>query len=112
MKTEDSFCLVITTVASEALAGELAQAMVQSHLAACVQVQPVRSFYIWKEQAHSDPEWLLFIKTRARHYDALEAFIRSRHGYEVPEIIQLPITAGSADYLQWIALQTSAPPGH
>jgi periplasmic divalent cation tolerance protein len=107
--TEETFCVVMTTAPSEAVAAELAQGIVRNRLAACVQVQPVRSFYIWKEQAHSEPEWLLLIKTRALHYEALSAFIRSHHSYEVPEIIQLPITAGSDDYLRWLALQTAKP---
>ena len=110
MSTEDEFCVVMSTIDTEASAMELAQGMVQSRLAACVQIQPIRSFYVWNEQPHSEPEWLLLIKTRLSHYGALEDFIRSRHGYEVPEIIQLPIRAGSAAYLRWVALQTSGPP--
>lgn len=96
----------MTTTASEADAEALAQAMVQARLAACVQVQAVKSFYVWNEASCATPECLLLIKTRTAQYPALEAFIRARHSYELPEVVQLPITAGAADYLGWVAAQT------
>lgn len=107
-KTPDAFCLVMTTMASEAEAETMARQIVQAQLAACVQVQAIKSFYVWKEQPCAEKEWLLLIKSRAAVYQALEDFIRAHHRYETPEIVQLPITAGSADYLHWLALQTGA----
>lgn len=107
-KTPDAFCLVMTTTASEAEAETMAQQIVQARLAACVQIQAIKSFYVWKEQPCAEKEWLLLIKSRAAAYQALEDFIRTHHRYETPEIVQLPITAGSADYLRWLALQTGA----
>lgn len=101
-----TFCLVMTTLSSEEKADALARQLVQARLAACVQVQAVKSFYVWKEQPCTENEWLLFIKTRSLLYPALEAFIRAHHSYETPEIVQLPITAGSPDYLGWMAAQT------
>lgn len=106
--TPDVFCLVMTTMASEAEAETMARQIVQARLAACVQVQAIKSFYVWKEQPCAEKEWLLLIKSRAAVYQALEDFIRAHHRYETPEIVQLPITAGSADYLHWLALQTGA----
>ncbi|MDP1657374.1 MAG: divalent-cation tolerance protein CutA [Hylemonella sp.] len=106
--TPDAFCLVMTTMASEAEAETMARQIVQAQLAACVQVQAIKSFYVWKEQPCAEKEWLLLIKSRAAVYQALEDFIRAHHRYETPEIVQLPITAGSADYLHWLALQTGA----
>ncbi|CAN7230169.1 MULTISPECIES: divalent-cation tolerance protein CutA [unclassified Variovorax] len=96
-------CIVMTTASTEDEAEALAAAIVEAGLAACVQVQRVRSFYVWRGTLHREPEWLLFIKTLAARYVVLEAFIRERHSYEMPEIVQLPITAGSADYLRWLA---------
>lgn len=107
-QTPDAFCLVMTTMASEAEAETMARQIVQAQLAACVQVQAIKSFYVWKEQPCAEKEWLLLIKSRAAVYQALEDFIRAHHRYETPEIVQLPITAGSADYLHWLALQTGA----
>ena len=96
-------CIVMTTASTEDEAEALGTAIVEAGLAACVQVQRVRSFYHWQGALHREPEWLLFIKTLVARYAVLEAFIRERHSYETPEIVQLPITAGSADYLRWLA---------
>ncbi len=107
MPTEPAdHCLVQTTLPSEAQAAELARAIVQARLGACVQAQAIRSFYVWQERAHDEAEWLLNIKTRYAHYPALEAFIRERHPYETPEIVCLPLIAGSAAYLAWVDAQT------
>jgi len=80
---------------------------VQARLAACVQIQRVRSVYAWQGETRREPEWLLMAKTRAGRFAELEAFIRERHGYEVPEIVQVPITAGSAAYLRWLGEATT-----
>jgi periplasmic divalent cation tolerance protein len=96
-------CIVMTTASTEDEAEALAAAIVEAGLAACVQVQRVRSFYVWQGTLHREPEWLLLIKTLVARYAVLEAFIRERHSYETPEIVQLPITAGSTDYLRWLA---------
>jgi periplasmic divalent cation tolerance protein len=100
------YCMVLTTTDSEAHAEALAQQIVQARLGACVQVQSIRSFYVWKGQAHREPEYLLMIKSRSALYPQLQAFIREHHSYETPEIVQLPITAGLPDYLAWIADNT------
>jgi periplasmic divalent cation tolerance protein len=96
-------CIVMTSASTEDEAEALAAAIVEARLAACVQVQRVRSFYIWEETLHREPEWVLLIKTLVDRYPALEAFIRERHSYETPEIVQVPMTAGSPDYLRWLA---------
>ena len=106
---EPAFCVVMTTLASGAEAKALASQIVEARLAACVQLQAVKSFYVWEGKSRADSEYLLFIKTRQSLYAALEAFIKSRHGYEVPELVQVPITAGSAEYLGWMAEQTQQP---
>jgi len=97
---------VQTTLPSEAQAAELARAIVSARLGACVQVQAIRSFYVWQGRAHDEPEWLLHIKTLSALYPALEAFIRAHHPYETPEVVQLPIVAGSAAYLAWVKENT------
>ncbi|MCZ0734217.1 divalent-cation tolerance protein CutA [Phreatobacter sp. AB_2022a] len=98
--------IVMTTAGSEADAESLASAMVESRLAACVQVMPIRSFYVWRGKPQRDAEWLLLIKTRGEHYVALETFIRAHHGYETPEIVMVPVSAGSPDYLAWLTAGT------
>jgi len=101
-RDDPTYCIVQTTLASEAEAAALARQIVQARLGACVQLQAIRSFYVWQERAHDEPEWLLSIKTRAALYPALQAWLLEHHPYDTPEIIQLPITAGSAAYLAWV----------
>lgn len=103
----DTACIVLTTTGTEDEADQLASAIVEARLAACVQIQRVRSVYVWQGETRREPEWLLSMKTRTGRYATLEAFIRERHGYEVPEIVQLPITAGAVDYLRWVAQGTA-----
>jgi len=103
----DTACIVLTTVGTEDEAEQLADALVEARLAACVQIQRVRSVYVWQGETRREPEWLLMAKTRTGRFAELEAFIRERHSYEVPEIVQLPVTAGFADYLRWIGESTA-----
>lgn len=105
--TTSTHCVVQTTLASEAEAAALARQLVQARLGACVQLQPIRSFYLWQDQAHDETEWLLSIKTRSALYPQLQAWLQEHHPYETPEIIQLPITAGSAAYLDWVDASTA-----
>lgn len=103
---EAGHCVVQTTLSSEADAAALARAIVQARLGACVQLLPLRSFYVWQDQPQDAAEWLLNIKTRTALYPALEAFLRTHHPYDTPEIVCLPITAGSAAYLDWVDERT------
>ncbi len=102
--------LVIATAGSEAEAVQLARAAVERQLAACVQIMPIRSVYVWQAQIHDEPELLLLFKTRRAQYPALEACIREQHSYDVPEILMLPVQAGLPAYLAWLAQQTGGTP--
>jgi len=62
--------------------------------------------YEWKDALQHDAECLLYIKTRAERYAALEAELRQQHPYELPEIIAVPLSTGLAPYLAWIDQQT------
>jgi len=93
----------MTTVDSAERAGELSQRLVESSLAACVQVLgPISSTYRWKGRLETAREWLCLIKTRGDIYSRVEATIAERHPYEVPEIVALPISQGSHPYLSWL----------
>lgn len=96
-------CMVLTTVPDAQLAETLARQIVAAGLGACVQVEPISSFYVWQGATCAEPEWRLCVKTRSAVYPQLEAFIRAHHPFEVPQIVQVPITGGAADYLQWVA---------
>ncbi len=98
-----SYGVVLVTASSQQEGEAIAQALVESKMAACVTLMPVHSIYTWQGQVMSEQEWQLVIKTDLVQFPLLEKKIRELHSYEVPEIIALPILAGSQPYLQWIA---------
>jgi periplasmic divalent cation tolerance protein len=103
--SDAEFCLVLVTASSEAEATAIAQTVVQEKLAACVNLIPVRSVYIWQDRLQQEPEWQLLIKTTCDRFLALQERILALHSYEVPEILAIPIEAGSPSYLAWIGTQ-------
>ena len=102
MNQATPYCIVLTTTANEEQAETLARQIVEARLGACVQIQPIKSFYRWQGALCAEPEWQLSIKTRQARFAALAQFISAHHPYDTPEIVQIPITAGSDDYLRWI----------
>lgn len=97
------YVTVLTTTASEAEAEAIAEVLLAEELAACVQIAAIRSRYVWKGELQREAEQLLLIKTRAALFEIVRAKIRTLHSYETPEIVALPIVAGDADYLSWMA---------
>ncbi|MGH8301673.1 MAG: divalent-cation tolerance protein CutA [Steroidobacteraceae bacterium] len=82
---------------------ESAQARSDPGRAGCVtRVGPVHSTYRWRESIQDEPEVLLVVKTVSTRYPELEMRLKSLHAYPVPEIIALPLTSGSADYVSWL----------
>ncbi|HRD49987.1 MAG: divalent-cation tolerance protein CutA [Candidatus Competibacter sp.] len=105
-----SSLLILCTCPDPATAERIAETLVGEQLAACANIVPgLTSIYRWQGQIQRDSELLLLLKTRQAIYPLLEARIRELHPYQVPEIIALPIQAGSAAYLDWIADNTGAP---
>lgn len=101
--------LVFTNMPDQASAEALAAALVDGRIAACVNIlTPCRSVYRWQGATESADEVPLLIKTSAARYPALEAAIRERHPYEIPEIIAVPITHGLPAYLVWLAAATAS----
>ena len=102
-----NFLQVQTTTDSRAEAVELARVAVESRLAACAQVSgPLASTYWWEDSVERAEEWLLTLKLPAKGYPALAEFLSRRHSYDEPEIVALPIVAGSEAYLSWIEEET------
>lgn len=97
------YVTVLTTTAAEAEAEAIAEALLAEELAACVQIAAIRSRYLWNGEIQREAEQLLIIKTRAALFEIVRAKIRAIHSYETPEIVALPIAAGDADYLSWMA---------
>jgi periplasmic divalent cation tolerance protein len=98
----DQYYLVWVSAASEAEAIAIAQALVESKLAACASITPMTSVYTWKSQLCQTQEWQLLIKTKRLCFEALRQRVTELHSYDVPEIIATPIEAGSTAYLGWI----------
>jgi len=94
---------VLTSIESREGAEKIAKALVERRLAACVQiVGPIASIYRWQGKIERAQEWLCLIKSRAGLYKEIEAAIFEAHSYEVPEILAMPVLAGSEKYLAWL----------
>jgi len=92
-----------------AAADSLARSLVESGLAACVQVLgPVLSTYRWQGHVEQAGEWLCLIKTSAGRYDALLRAIERIHPYEVPEIVRFDIAGGAEKYVEWLRRSLTA----
>jgi len=95
--------IVFTTTGSKEEAQKIASALVEQQLAACVNVVgPISSTYRWRGKVEKTEEFLLIVKTTANMYPHVAETIRRLHSYDLPEIIQLSISDGSAEYLAWI----------
>ncbi len=97
------FIQVMTTTETKEQAEAIARHLMEQKLAACVQITgPIESIYCWKDKVENAREWLCLIKTRDVFFDQIESAIKKRHSYETPEIIAVPITRGSREYLKWL----------
>jgi periplasmic divalent cation tolerance protein len=97
------YLLISITTNSPEEAESIAKALVQERLAACVNIIPaIISIYRWQGKVHRDSEVLLVAKSRPELFEPLAARVKELHSYEVPEIIAVPIVAGSKAYLSWI----------
>ena len=102
-----SYIQVTTTTETKEQAQTIAQHLVETRLAACVQITgTITSIYRWKGKVENSQEWLCLIKTRDDLYNKVEAAIKSQHPYETPEIIAVPIVKGSKEYLNWLDDET------
>ena len=99
----DQIVVLMTAPASEE-ATRIADILVERKLAACVQIlSPMTSIYVWKGEVQRESEILLIAKSTRAKFDELESAVRAIHSYETPEIIALPIVAGSPAYLSWLS---------
>lgn len=101
-------CMVTTTVATEADARRLAQAVLQARLAACVQVEPITSHFRWDGAIQEDRELRLACKTSPDAVPALLALLRAQHPYTLPQLVVQPLQA-AADYAQWVRSEVVVP---
>ena len=95
--------VVLNTCASAQEAEKIARRLIETRLAACVNILPgVRSFYRWQGAIEDSGEWLLLIKTSRGRLEELRAELERVHSYEVPEVVALAIVDGSPNYLNWL----------
>lgn len=94
--------LVFTTVDTEAAARTLARLLIEQRLAACVQVERIRSTYRWKGSVRQEPEFRLMAKTTAKRVDAVREAWKAVHPYEVPAIWTLTALALEPSYSAWL----------
>ena len=100
---DSEYVTVFVTAPTDDDGRAVAQDLVRQKLAACVNILPgIRSIYTWEGEVCEDEEVLLIIKMRAVMFEQMVDVVKNIHPYEVPEIIALPIVAGSDDYLGWI----------
>ncbi len=95
--------IVFITAPSVQDAENIGNELVDSRLAACVNILPgIRSIFIWNDKKESVDECLLLVKTRKNHFDKIRDKVRQLHSYDTPEIISVEISNGNQDYLDWI----------
>ena len=106
------FVVVLITAPNEDDAAKMANDLVVSRLAACVNIiRNIRSIYRWQGKIEDEAEVLMLVKTRKEHFKDIEKRVRGLHPYTVPEIIVLPIIEGFEGYLGWLREETSKEPG-
>jgi periplasmic divalent cation tolerance protein len=99
---------VYTVFASAEEAERIGRAVIEERLAACINILgPIRSIYRWEGAVEEADEHLLILKARGADVPALEGRVRTLHTYAVPEVLALPVRAGSAPYLAWLAEATT-----
>jgi len=101
---------VYTTYPSIVEAETAGRALVEQHLAACVNILPgMISHYRWQGAIERAEETVMLIKTRASLADAVRAEVKARHSYEMPAILVLPIESVDQAYLAWLMAGTERP---
>ena len=101
--------LILSTAPTKEEAARIAKALVAEKLAACVQLSPIESWYRWEGKVEQAAEIRLHIKTSESLADRVEQRIIALHSYAIPELIRVPVTGGSAAYLDWIETSTDTP---
>ncbi len=98
----------MSTCPDQKTARKIAENLIDAELAACVNILPAGlSIYRWQGKVESAEENLLLIKTYKNNYSQVETMIQNLHPYELPEIIAVPITTGSPEYLGWLSENVS-----
>lgn len=107
MKSASKFVAVLITTPDLKTARWLAKSALQARLIACANLLPkIESHYWWRGNIESGAEVLLVLKTQKSRLPALEKLILTRHPYDTPEFLVLPLLAGNQRYLGWLNQNT------
>lgn len=102
MSASDTLFLCLTSVSTEQEAESLADDIVKSRLAACVQIDsPLRSVYRWGKKIEKNAEIRLMIFAPETRLQKLQLFVEDRHPYETPKWICFRAEKVSEKYLKW-----------
>ena len=102
------FCIIFVTCHSRKEAGNIASSLLNKRLIACANIiSGVDSKFWWNGKIDSAKEFLVIIKAKSSSFKKIEKEVKRLHSYEVPEIIAIPIIAGSKEYLGWIKKETN-----
>lgn len=102
MKT--SYILVLVTASSKQELGRIAQNLLEKKLIACANIiGPIESHFHWGGKIDHSGEFLALMKSRLDLFEAVSSEVKALHSYEVPEVVALPLVAGSASYFEWLA---------
>ena len=96
------YVMVLSTIDSKSKAQNIAKVLVEQRLAACVQIEQIESIYKWEGKITQEGEYLIRIKSTIDKYNQIESIIKDMHSYDIPQIIQIPITDGYNKYFEWI----------
>ncbi len=106
---DSTFCILLVMCRSTIEADKIASELLKKRIVACASVLPgVTSKFWWNGKINKAREVMLIIKTKNRNFKIAEKEIKLLHSYEIPEIIAVPITAGSEKYLRWIGSSTKS----
>lgn len=98
--------VALITCPDQNSAEQLAEALVASQAAACVNIVPgITSLYRWQGEVCRDQEHLLVVKTTEQARERVAAAVTKHHRYDEPELIFLPLHSGSESYLAWVSAQ-------
>ncbi len=104
--------VVLCTFPDLPQARQIGTVLVEKQLAACVNLVPgVESIFRWEGEISREEEVLAVIKTQAARFGELERELQALHPYDLPEVLGLPVGAGSDAYLEWVRSETGSPDG-
>jgi len=99
--------IVFISAASKDEAARIGTALVNEHIAACVNILPqIRSLFFWEGRIQDESETLIVVKSRLSLLDRIIARVKELHSYTVPEVIAIPVIGGSPEYLRWLKNST------